>query len=128
MNNMVARLCFLHLPRPSGLKLFQIVMKKIPSRQSCYVVFLKHLWKQAFRVQTEMAYIDEWASIQKEHESALFATTNDLQARSLSLPITGGVKADLKSLKLIVFSTIQVLQATISCIQSTLSKATITII
>ncbi|XP_035831061.1 AUGMIN subunit 8 isoform X4 [Helianthus annuus] len=73
-------------------------------------------------IMTEMAYIDEWASIQKEHESALFATTNDLQARSLSLPITGGVKADLKSLKLIVFSTIQVLQATISCIQSTLSK------
>ncbi|KAJ0591872.1 putative QWRF family protein [Helianthus annuus] len=70
----------------------------------------------------QMAYIDEWASIQKEHESALFATTNDLQARSLSLPITGGVKADIKSLKLIVFSTIQVLQATISCIQSTLSK------
>ncbi|MFS7917717.1 putative QWRF family protein [Helianthus anomalus] len=43
----------------------------------------------------QMAYIDEWASIQKEHESALFATTNDLQARSLSLPITGGVKVRL---------------------------------
>ncbi|KAJ0772762.1 putative QWRF family protein [Helianthus annuus] len=42
----------------------------------------------------QMAYIDEWASIQKEHESALFATANDLQARSLSLPITGGVKLD----------------------------------
>ncbi|KAI3809009.1 hypothetical protein L1987_24974 [Smallanthus sonchifolius] len=70
----------------------------------------------------QMAYIDEWASIRKEHESALFATTNDLQARSLSLPITGGVKADIKGLKLIVFSTIQVLQATVSCIQSTVSK------
>ncbi|KAI7730378.1 hypothetical protein M8C21_027400 [Ambrosia artemisiifolia] len=70
----------------------------------------------------QMAYIDEWASIQKEHESALFATTNDLQARSLAVPISEGVKADIKGLKLVVFSTIQVLQATISCIQSILSK------
>ncbi|XP_076952402.1 uncharacterized protein LOC143626091 [Bidens hawaiensis] len=70
----------------------------------------------------QMGFIDEWASIQKEHESALFATTNDLQARSLSVPITGGVKADIKGLKLIVFSTIQVLQATVSCIHSTVSK------
>ncbi|KAK9076790.1 hypothetical protein SSX86_005124 [Deinandra increscens subsp. villosa] len=73
-------------------------------------------------IYRQMAYIDEWASIQKEHELALFATTNDLQARSLSVPITGGVKADIRGLKLIVFSSIQVLQATISCIQSTLSK------
>lgn len=39
-----------------------------------------------------MAYIDEWAAIQREYESALFVTTNDLQARSLSVPIIGGVK------------------------------------
>ncbi|KAI7730383.1 hypothetical protein M8C21_027405 [Ambrosia artemisiifolia] len=43
---------------------------------------------------TLMAYIDEWASIQKEHEAALFATTNDLQARSLAVPISEGVKLD----------------------------------
>ncbi|XP_076894878.1 uncharacterized protein LOC143547308 [Bidens hawaiensis] len=94
----------------------------------------------------QMGFIDEWASIQKEHESAVFATTNDLQARSLSVPITGGAKvchylkvylghftyrvtinlynsqADIKGLKLIVFSTIQVLQSTVSCIHSTVSK------
>ncbi|XP_076915136.1 uncharacterized protein LOC143574379 [Bidens hawaiensis] len=94
----------------------------------------------------QMGFIDEWATIQKEHESALFATTNDLQARSLSVPITGGAKvcyylkvyfghfthrvtinlynsqADIKGLKLIVFSTIQVLQSTVSCIHSTVSK------
>ncbi|GKB11612.1 QWRF motif-containing protein 4-like protein [Tanacetum coccineum] len=70
----------------------------------------------------QMAYIDEWAAIQREYESALSVTTNDLQARSLSVPIIGGVKADINALKLIMFSTIQVLQATISSIQSTLSK------
>ncbi|KAK1430446.1 hypothetical protein QVD17_13172 [Tagetes erecta] len=70
----------------------------------------------------QMAYIDEWASIQKEHETALVATTSDLQARSLSLPLTGGITADIKGLQLIIFSTIQVLKAIISCIQSTLSK------
>ncbi|KAJ0485902.1 putative QWRF family protein [Helianthus annuus] len=106
-------------PSPSSALWIEVVSD---CHEENSVTTIMHLWKQAFRVQTEMAYIDEWASIQKEHESALFATTNDLQARSLSLPITGGVKADLKSLKLIVFSTIQVLQATISCIQSTLSK------
>nr|XP_043629833.1 AUGMIN subunit 8-like [Erigeron canadensis] len=69
-----------------------------------------------------MAFIDEWASIRKEYESALSVTTNDLQARSLSVPLIGGVKADIKDLKLVVFSTVQVLQATTSRIQSTLSK------
>lgn len=70
----------------------------------------------------QMAYIDEWAAIQREYESALSVTTNDLHARSLSVPIIGGVKADFNALKLMMFSTIQVLQATISSIQSTLSK------
>ncbi|KAL8223099.1 hypothetical protein R6Q57_020498 [Mikania cordata] len=83
------------------------------------LIFQLKLYAVLYR---QMAYIDEWASIQKEHESALFAITNDLQARSLSLPIIGGVKADIKGLKMIVFSTIQVLQATISCIVSSISK------
>ncbi|KAL8265380.1 hypothetical protein R6Q59_023510 [Mikania micrantha] len=83
------------------------------------LIFQLKLYAVLYR---QMTYIDEWASIQKEHESALFATTNDLQARSLSLPIIGGVKADIRGLKMIAFSTIQVLQATISCIVSSISK------
>ncbi|PWA84430.1 QWRF family [Artemisia annua] len=79
------------------------------------------LYRQWYLI-TQMAYIDEWAAIQREYESALSVTTNDLHARSLSVPIIGGVKADINALKLMMFSTIQVLQATISSIQSTLLK------
>lgn len=38
-----------------------------------------------------MAYMDDWASIQREHESALYVTVNDLVTRSVLLPIIGGV-------------------------------------
>ncbi|KAL7600996.1 hypothetical protein Lser_V15G21450 [Lactuca serriola] len=72
----------------------------------------------------QMAYMDDWASIQREHESALYVTVNDLVTRSVLLPIIGGVnvKVDIKLLKFIVYSSVEVMQATISSIKSTLAK------
>ncbi|KAI3709263.1 hypothetical protein L2E82_39023 [Cichorium intybus] len=72
----------------------------------------------------QMAFIDKWALIEREHESALTATVNDLVTRSILLPIIGGVnvKADIKLLKFIVCSSVEVMQTTISSIQSTLAK------
>ncbi|KAI3701614.1 hypothetical protein L6452_26817 [Arctium lappa] len=70
----------------------------------------------------QMAYIDEWDSIQREYESALSVTTTDLYARTLRLPTTEGVKIDVKALKLVVSSVVQLMQTTTSSIESTLSK------
>ncbi|KAL4569907.1 hypothetical protein LXL04_025554 [Taraxacum kok-saghyz] len=72
----------------------------------------------------QMAYIDAWASIEKEHESALSVTVNDLVTRSILLPIIGrvNVNVDIRYMKSIFCASVQVMQTTVSSIQSTLAK------
>lgn len=39
-----------------------------------------------------MAYLDEWALIEREHSNSLSGVIEDLEASTLRLPVTGGAR------------------------------------
>lgn len=39
-----------------------------------------------------MAYLDEWASLERDHDDAVSGAVEDLEANTLRLPITRGAK------------------------------------
>ncbi|XP_059635788.1 AUGMIN subunit 8 [Cornus florida] len=59
----------------------------------------------------QMAYLNDWASIERDHSSSLSQAIEDLQASTLRLPVTGGAKADMETVKAAVCSAVDVMQA-----------------
>uniref|UniRef100_A0A5B6YQ57 QWRF motif-containing protein 8 n=2 Tax=Davidia involucrata TaxID=16924 RepID=A0A5B6YQ57_DAVIN len=70
----------------------------------------------------QMAYLDGWASIERDHTSSLSRAIEDLQASTLRLPIIGGARADIEIVKAAVCSAIDVMQAMGSSMCSILSR------
>ncbi|KAL0739243.1 hypothetical protein Bca4012_015453 [Brassica carinata] len=70
----------------------------------------------------QMVSLEEWASLEREHVSSLVGAIADLEANTLRLPVTGGTKADVESLKAAMSSALDVMQAMGSSIWSLLSK------
>ncbi|CAN0838296.1 AUGMIN subunit 8 [Linum grandiflorum] len=71
----------------------------------------------------QMEYLDDWGLVEREHVSSLSGAVEDLEASTLRLPLAGGAKADIESLKLAVCSAVDVMQAMGSSICYLLSKA-----
>ncbi|CAL1358686.1 unnamed protein product [Linum trigynum] len=71
----------------------------------------------------QMAYLDDWGLLERDHVSSLTGAVDDLEASTLRLPVAGGAKADIESLKLAVCSAVDVMQAMGSSICYLLSKA-----
>ncbi|CAI0427585.1 unnamed protein product [Linum tenue] len=71
----------------------------------------------------QMAYLDDWGLLERDHISSLTGAVDDLEASTLRLPVAGGAKADLEPLKLAVCSAVDVMQAMGSSICYLLSKA-----
>jgi hypothetical protein len=65
-----------------------------------------------------MVCLEDWAMVEREHISSLAGAIGDLEANTLRLPLAGGTKADLGSLKLAMSSALDVMQSMGSSIWS----------
>ncbi|XP_022732665.1 AUGMIN subunit 8-like isoform X2 [Durio zibethinus] len=70
----------------------------------------------------QMGYLNNWALLERDHISSLAGAVEDLEASTLRLPVTGGARADIESLKAAICSAVDVMQAMGSSICSLLSK------
>ncbi|KAJ6923631.1 hypothetical protein NC652_017069 [Populus alba x Populus x berolinensis] len=70
----------------------------------------------------QIAYLDDWALLEKDHIDSLSGAVEDLEASTLRLPVTGGAKADIESLKVAICSAVDVMQAMGSSICSLLPR------
>ncbi|CAE6005550.1 unnamed protein product [Arabidopsis arenosa] len=66
----------------------------------------------------QMVCLEDWAMLEREHISSLAGAIGDLEANTLRLPLAGGTKADLGSLKLAMSSALDVMQSMGSSIWS----------
>lgn len=83
---------------------------------------LKLQLKLYLALNQQIAYLNQWSSIEREHNFALHGATEDLQASILRLPVTGCATANIQTVKSAVYSAMQVMQTMGSSIQSTLSR------
>ncbi|KAI3771897.1 hypothetical protein L6452_03068 [Arctium lappa] len=83
---------------------------------------LKLQLKLYLALNQQIAYLNQWSSIEREHSFAVHGATEDLQASTLRLPVTGCATANIQTVKSAVYSAIQVMQTIGSSIQSTLSR------
>ncbi|KAL9242202.1 hypothetical protein vseg_016223 [Gypsophila vaccaria] len=74
-------------------------------------------------LREHMAYLEDWALLDGDHSSSLNGAIEDLEASTLRLPVTGGAKADIDSLKAAISSAADVMQVMGSSICSLLPKA-----
>ncbi|KAK8683072.1 hypothetical protein V6N13_039140 [Hibiscus sabdariffa] len=70
----------------------------------------------------QMGYLDDWELLERDHTSSLAGAEEDLVASTLHLPITGGARADIESLKAAICSAVDVMHAMGSSICSLLPK------
>ncbi|KAF7838124.1 AUGMIN subunit 8-like [Senna tora] len=70
----------------------------------------------------QIAYLDDWALLERNHVDALSGAVVDLEANTLRLPVTGGAKADIEQLKVAICAAVDVMQAMGSAICSLLSR------
>ncbi|KAL4295871.1 hypothetical protein GQ457_12G024860 [Hibiscus cannabinus] len=70
----------------------------------------------------QMGYLNDWELLERDHTSSLAGAEEDLVASTLHLPITGGARADIESLKAAICSAVDVMHAMGSSICSLLPK------
>ncbi|GAB2267493.1 hypothetical protein Dimus_002476 [Dionaea muscipula] len=73
-------------------------------------------------LREQLAYLEEWALVERGHSTSLIGVIKDLQASTLKVPVTGGAKSDMESLKAAICSAVGVMQALGSSISFVLSK------
>ncbi|WOL01666.1 hypothetical protein Cni_G10383 [Canna indica] len=73
-------------------------------------------------LKEQMAYLDEWSLIDRDHSNSLAGAIEALEATTLRLPVVGGAKADTQEVKHAIGSAVEVMQAMGSSICSLLSK------
>ncbi|KAL2464342.1 QWRF motif-containing protein 8 [Forsythia ovata] len=79
---------------------------------------LRHKLKLYSVFNNQLACLDKWASIETDHTNALSWAIQDLQSSTLRLPVTGGAKGDIETVKAAVHSAVDVIQAMGSSIGS----------
>ncbi|CAH8367100.1 unnamed protein product [Eruca vesicaria subsp. sativa] len=90
--------------------------------QRIYLQQLKLEIKLEDILSKQMVYLEDWAILEREHVSSLAGAIADLEANTLRLPLTGGTKVELGSLKLAMSSALDVMQNMGSSICSLHSK------
>ncbi|XP_010929174.1 AUGMIN subunit 8 isoform X2 [Elaeis guineensis] len=96
----------------------------------CDFVTMKRIdvqhWRQEMKLamilNEQMAYLENWAALEREHCNTLSGATEALKASTLCLPVTGGTRADMLSMKNAVSSAVDVMQTMGSSICYVLSK------
>uniref|UniRef100_A0A803MFD6 AUGMIN subunit 8 n=1 Tax=Chenopodium quinoa TaxID=63459 RepID=A0A803MFD6_CHEQI len=118
-----------------------LYIQKITAEQTLYNVWETNLelWDSVIRkridlqqlnlelklnsvLSEQMAYLEDWALVERDHSTSLNGAINDLESCTLRLPVTGGAKADIDSLKSSISSGVDVMQAMGSSVCSVLSK------
>ncbi|XP_008790152.2 AUGMIN subunit 8 [Phoenix dactylifera] len=93
-----------------------VIMKRIDVQQ------LRQELKLAMILREQMAYLENWAAYEREHCCSLSGAIEALKASTLRLPVTGGARADVLSVRNAVSSAVDVMQAMGSSICYLLSK------
>ncbi|GMH23287.1 hypothetical protein Nepgr_025130 [Nepenthes gracilis] len=70
----------------------------------------------------QLAYLEDWDLLERDHSTCLAGVIKDLEASTLRLPVTGGAKADEESLKVAISSAVDVMQTIESSICSVFTK------
>ncbi|KAF8410202.1 hypothetical protein HHK36_002724 [Tetracentron sinense] len=70
----------------------------------------------------QMAYLEEWALLDRDHSNSLLGAIEALKASTLRLPVVGGARADIQTVEDAVGSAVDVMQAMASSICYLLSK------
>lgn len=73
-------------------------------------------------INPQLAYLDEWESLERDHTDSLHLAFNDLQATTLRLPLIGGAWGDTQNVKAAVCSALDVMQAMGSSVGAILSQ------
>nr|CAD1825616.1 unnamed protein product [Ananas comosus var. bracteatus] len=73
-------------------------------------------------VKEQIAYLERWTALEGEHSNSLSGAIEALKASTVRLPVTGGARADVLSVKNAVSSAVDVMQAMNSSISYLLSK------
>ncbi|XP_073289622.1 AUGMIN subunit 8 isoform X3 [Primulina huaijiensis] len=74
------------------------------------------------KVKAELTGLNEWASVERDHTNSLTAAIQDLHSSTIRIPVTGGAKGDIETMKAAVCSAVDVMQAMGSSLCSILPK------
>ncbi|KAE8708443.1 QWRF motif-containing protein 2 [Hibiscus syriacus] len=80
------------------------------------LLLLRQKLKLTSILKGQIAYLEAWALLDREHSSALLGATEALKASVLRLPVVGKAIADIQNLKDAVSSAVDVMQAMASSI------------
>nr|CAB3457088.1 unnamed protein product [Digitaria exilis] len=75
-------------------------------------------------LKEQIAYLEQWQTLERENSISLFGATEALKASTLRLPVTSGAKVDAIALKNAVSSAVDVMQGLGSSVCCMLSKVT----
>ncbi|CAL5064327.1 unnamed protein product [Urochloa decumbens] len=90
-------------------------------------IMVQHL-QQELRLynilKEQIAYLEQWPTLERDNSISLFGATEALKASTLRLPVTSGAKADAIALKNAVSSAVDVMQGLGSSVCCMFSKVT----
>ncbi|OMO63339.1 hypothetical protein COLO4_32535 [Corchorus olitorius] len=86
------------------------------------LLLLRQKLKLTSILKGQIAHLEEWALLDRDHSSSLLGATEALKASTLRLPVVGKAIADIQNLKDAVSSAVDVMQAMASSICSLTSK------
>ncbi|GAB4853643.1 hypothetical protein Ancab_017834 [Ancistrocladus abbreviatus] len=82
-----------------------VIMKRIDFQQ------LQLDLKVNLVLDAQLAYLEEWALLERDHSTSLAGVIKDLEASTLMLPVAGGTRADIESLKAAISSAVDAMRA-----------------
>ncbi|KAK4741161.1 hypothetical protein SAY87_024749 [Trapa incisa] len=86
------------------------------------LLLLRQKLKLTSILRGQIAFLEEWSLLEKEHMSSFLGATEALRASTLRLPVVGKASADIQNLKDSMGSAVDVMQAMASSICSLSSK------
>ncbi|CAA0814699.1 QWRF motif-containing protein 8 [Striga hermonthica] len=73
-------------------------------------------------LDSQAIFLEEWTLLEKDHTNSLTRAIQDLEASTLRIPVTGGARVDIKTLKEAVCSAVDVMSSMGSSLWSILPK------
>lgn len=93
-----------------------VILKRIELHKAMHANKLRSILSE------QKAYLEDWALLEQDHRNALSGAIKDLEATTVRVPITDGVKADIREVKEALNSAVDVMGPISSCICSLLPK------
>ncbi|XP_073062497.1 AUGMIN subunit 8-like [Primulina eburnea] len=73
-------------------------------------------------LDSQLTCLDQWALVERDHANSLTLVIQDLQAGIIRIPVTGGARGDIETIKAAVCSVVDVMQAIGSSLCSIISQ------